>query len=318
VSALNVHRESVCLQALPDTPHSHTQALLEDRQTSKVRRLLDSNLDLFQYVKEQLVTGTAALHNLVQTVDMLNTLQTSLSVSQHTPRSSLVVDALSGQLHESPWERTMSLRLRKCNSESLHVVLTRLLTVANGEMLETCQATLFELEKLLHAQNTAHGPLRSEEDFQNSTLRTTVVAKKVELSKQKSAMTKGDTAYSTLLRAFSESFAEYLAKALIDPKSLVFNELFLYDLKSPHRDVFMPKPRFALERALASPHDYLDCSCCAPEPGREENTLSSTQPATAILYQLYLESGALVNVSDLRTAFFAVVDGGDEGEDKTA
>ena len=43
-------------------------------------------------------------------------------------------------------------------------------------------------------------------------------------------------------------------------------------------------------------------------------TLSGTQPATAILYQLYLESGALINVSDLWSAFFAIVgeDGGDE------
>jgi origin recognition complex subunit 3 len=35
--------------------------------------------------------------------------------------------------------------------------------------------------------------------------------------------------------------------------------------------------------------------------------LSSTQPATAILYQLYLESGSLVNVSDLWSAFNAIV-----------
>ena len=38
-----------------------------------------------------------------------------------------------------------------------------------------------------------------------------------------------------------------------------------------------------------------------------QSMLSSTQPATAILYQLYLESGSLVNVSDLWSAFNTIV-----------
>ena len=38
-----------------------------------------------------------------------------------------------------------------------------------------------------------------------------------------------------------------------------------------------------------------------------QSMLSSTQPATAILYQLYLESGSLVNASDLWSAFNAIV-----------
>ncbi|KAG9714671.1 hypothetical protein KCU73_g16148, partial [Aureobasidium melanogenum] len=113
---------------------------------------------------------------------------------------------------------------------------------------------------------------------------------------------------------FVEALETDFDVALINPKDLVFNEIFMYDLKSPHRDVFMPKPRAAIERALASPHDYLDCECCAPDVGTgEENTLASTQPSTAILYQLYLEGGAMMNVADLRTAFVTIL-GDDQDE----
>ena len=77
-----------------------------------------------------------------------------------------------------------------------------------------------------------------------------------------------------------------------------------------------------IERALAAPHDYLGCDCCdnrsrAGDGGRGEISLSGTQPATAILYQLYLESGTLINIADLWAAFGAVIrgsaDGGREG-----
>lgn len=201
-------------------------------------------------------------------------------------------------------------------------LLNRLKSATNDDLLEACDKALIELDELLETQPSGDGPLRSAEDVQNSTLRTTVIAKKVELSKQKSALTKQDTAYSALLHRFTSHLEDHLDNALIDPKSLPFNEIFLYDLRSPLRDVFTPKPRFAVERALAAPHDYLDCTCCAPNnaeaASRDENTLAATQPATAVLYQLYLESGAMINAADLRTAFFAIMDPDEVDEVQTS
>jgi origin recognition complex subunit 3 len=176
---------------------------------------------------------------------------------------------------------------------------------------------LFELVELLKTNTSTGQPLRSEDDIRNSTLRTTVVAQKVELNKQKSALSKQDKAYTELLARLSKTFEEHFAATLIDPRSLVFHEVFIFDQKSPYREVFMPRPRHAIERALASPHDYLACECCAPESEGEKNeaTLSSSQPPAAVLYQLYLESGNLVNVSDMWQAFQAVIgDGKDEVE----
>lgn len=46
-------------------------------------------------------------------------------------------------------------------------------------------------------------------------------------------------------------------------------------------------------------------------------SLAPTQPATSLLYRLYLESGALISVADLWSAFSAIIgdeDGGDEKE----
>jgi origin recognition complex subunit 3 len=169
-------------------------------------------------------------------------------------------------------------------------------------------------------------PLRSADDVQNSTLRTTIVAQKVELSKQKATLSKRDQAYTALIRRISDTFEAYLKETLVDPKTLPFHELVVYDLRSPYRETFTPRPRQAIERALAAPHDYLDCECCGPDGngkdgGRDDATLSATQPATAVLYQLYLESGALINVHDLWQAFRAVMSSstseGDEESEET-
>ena len=84
---------------------------------------------------------------------------------------------------------------------------------------------------------------------------------------------------------------------------------WLYDSRSPLKDVFTPRPRPVMERALSRPHDYLGCNCCQTS----EDSIKPTFPPTAILYQLYLETGSLINVADLWTAFYATL-GGEEGE----
>jgi origin recognition complex subunit 3 len=289
------------------------ETLLEDGEASIFKRLLDSDEYLLEYVKQQILAGHQALENILSTVKMIMTLQKRTPALNQQLKSTLLVDALAGQLRDSNFEKNMFMCLKKSNSESLLLILQDILPTTSGDLHKICIKLLKELEKL-QAQQKDGGALRSEQDLHNATLRTTVVAKKVELSKQKSTLTKSDAAYSDLLRRFIEALETHLDTTLINPKDLVFNEIFIYDLKSPHRDVFTPKPRAAIERALASPHDYLDCECCAPDAGTGvENSLAATQPSTAILYQLYLEGGALINVADLRTAFMTVL-GDDQDE----
>ena len=289
------------------------EILLEDSEALVPQRLVSSSGYLLEYLKSQILAGHQALEKILSTVELIMILQKRVPALQQQHKSALLVDALAGQLRDSNFDRNMMMCLKKSNSEALLLTLQEILPTTSGNLHNTCTVLLTELEKL-QAQQKDGETLRSEQDLHNATLRTTVVAKKVELSKQKSTLTKSDAAYSDLLRRFIEALEEHFDATLIDPKHLVFNEIFIYDLKSPNRDVFAPKPRAAIERALASPHDYLDCECCAPDAGTgAENTLAATQPSTAILYQLYLEGGALMNVADLRTAFVTVLgDGQDE------
>jgi origin recognition complex subunit 3 len=289
------------------------ETLLENGEASTPKRLLDSDEFLLEYLKEEIMAGHQVLEKILSTVEIIMTLQKQTPALQQQLMSTLLLDALAGQLRDSNFEKNMLMCLKKSNSESLLLTLQDILPTTSGDLHKTCTKLLKELEKL-QAQQQDGGALRSEQDLHNATLRTTVVAKKVELSKQKSTLTKSDAAYSDLLRRFIEALETHFDTTLINPKDLVFNEIFIYDLKSPHRDVFTPKPRAAIERALASPHDYLDCECCAPDVGTgAENSLAATQPSTAILYQLYLEGGALINVADLRTAFVTVL-GDDQDE----
>lgn len=50
----------------------------------------------------------------------------------------------------------------------------------------------------------------------------------------------------------------------------------------------------------------MGCECCDFD-GEYHGTLMGSQPATAVLYQLYLESGSMINMADLWEAFSAVL-----------
>jgi origin recognition complex subunit 3 len=148
-------------------------------------------------------------------------------------------------------------------------------------------------------------PLRSSYAIHSQGVRTTVVAQRVQLSYEKFTLSKQDEQFTALIDRLSTALEQYFA--FENPQDLFLNEVWLYDSMSPYRDVFTPRPRFSIERALSAPHDYLNCKCCNPSV----EGLSSTQPATAILYQLYLETGSLINVFDLWSAFLDIVSGND-------
>lgn len=56
--------------------------------------------------------------------------------------------------------------------------------------------------------------------------------------------------------------ASYFDKVLRGYQDFFGHEILFYDLKAPHREALMPRPRYAIERALSSPRDYLSCRCC--------------------------------------------------------
>ncbi|KAI2629738.1 origin recognition complex subunit 3 N-terminus-domain-containing protein [Hypoxylon sp. NC1633] len=187
------------------------------------------------------------------------------------------------------------------------------LSLGGSDLWVTKESDLF-LENILSGIKTTQAKaeqqgnvLRSRYSGQTKVLRTTVVAQKVQLSQDTATLTEEDKAYTDLMDKLVEHLKETLQ--CDSAKDLAFHELWLFDSKTPYRDVFIPRPRGVVERALSRPHDYLNCSCCEAK----EDGMTPTLPATAILYHLYLETGSLINVADLWSAFNAMV--GEENEE---
>lgn len=301
-----------------DSFRALVQSYLDDEDTEKVRALLESNDDLFSEVREQITAGKDSLRRLTTALDVVRKIQETLPNTPTSVKSTLFIQAMSCKLRGSAMLRTLLLSVRKAQSDVAAAVMEAVCTADIAEATKTEISGLKDqLVGLVNDTTGKSQPLRSEDDIGSSTVRTTVVAQKVHLSKQKSQLSKQDAAYTEILRKFSDILEGFFDETLINPQELPYHEIFIYDLKSPHREVFTPRPRHAVERALASPHDYLDCDCCATNEG-DEATLASTQPATAVLYQLYLESGNLINVSDLWQAFQAVMGGEKEDEELMA
>ncbi|KAI2467714.1 origin recognition complex subunit 3 N-terminus-domain-containing protein [Annulohypoxylon bovei var. microspora] len=149
--------------------------------------------------------------------------------------------------------------------------------------------------------------LRSKYSGQTKVLRTTVIAQKVQLSHDTAALTKEDKSYTDLMDKLVGHLEEMLR--CDNAKDLLFSELWFFDSKAPYKDVFIPRPRGVVERALSRPHDYLNCSCCET---KGDSAIPSF-PTTSILYQLYSETGSLINVADLWSAYYAIV--GEENEE---
>ena len=264
-----------------------------------VRDLLADDSSLWKTVLEQFKEGQTTMETLIRTLEHVETIHLCTHSNTCLTRSDLYVRAMAGELASSALIRDVLLSIKKMTSDSLDDLLRSISSIADMELSDLHN----QLRKLLNTLSSNGRPLRSEHDVRHQTLRTTVVAQKVELSKQKSSLSKDDATYSKIVNSVHDVLQSYFTRTLINPQHLFLYEVFIYDLKSPHRDVFTAKPRFAVERALSTPHDYLGCECCkALGEG-----LSPSQPPTAILYQLYLESGALINIFDLWSAFHAIV-----------
>jgi origin recognition complex subunit 3 len=264
-----------------------------------IRSFLQDDVGSFHEIRMLVKTSEEAVAKLKNAILLIARVHQFIAGEQQLSISKLYLRGLSGDLLDSPLLRDMLLGIRKMSSDRL----AELLDLKELFYVDDKGAIKEALEKLLSSASTTK-PFRSEHDEHHETLRTTIVAQKVTLSKHKAALSKGDKQYSEIVKRLDEALNDYFAASLIRVKDLPLHELFLYDTKGPLKDTMTPMPRFAVERALSIPHDYLACECCDVN----DDGLLSTQPPIAILYQLYLESGALINIADLWSAFRAILD----------
>lgn len=293
---------------IADSPSRYAQTLIERKEYEKLRTLLDDDESLRDLVMHEIQSGRQALRALIGAINVLFRIYSSLSLKIQILWSEMYVRAMSAELAGSAAFEEIMASVKKTPSDLMKDLLDDL---AGMSVPDELVEIMTELDQLTNHLGDTQVPLRSAYDVRHETLRTTVVAQKVSLSKNTSTLSTQDSAYTEIVDRIYTILCNYFETTLINPQDLFLNEIFILDSKSPHREVFTPRPRFAIERALSSPQDYLGCDCC----GGSKSGLSATQPATAILYQLYLESGAVINTADLWSAFWTIV-GGDGTDDE--
>ncbi|KAL9040725.1 MAG: hypothetical protein Q9180_001733, partial [Flavoplaca navasiana] len=284
------------------------EELLDQKDLDTARRLLHEDTFLHEQIKQGLKKGKKDLESLIAAVELIASIQKSLQVRATDSWCNLYTQAMAGQLKESPIVKDTLLAVRKSSSDTMVSMLDDLAHSPLPDLL-----ALLDEVRQLQSEKEGTEPLRSRHDTVYAGLRTTIVSHKVELSKQTASLSKQDLAYSELVNRVDAMLNNYLQEALITPRELFLHEILIYDFRSPHREVFAPKPRHSVERALSLPRDYLGCDCCKGA----QHGLSATHPVTSILYQLFLESGAIINTSDLWSAFNTIV-GSEENEDEDA
>lgn len=168
------------------------------------------------------------------------------------------------------------------------------------------------LDRLRSAATEQDVSLRSKYSGQSRVMRTTVIAQRVQLSRDSAALSDEDKQFTDVIDEVVKLLVGYLTTS--SANVIFLSEAWLYDSRAPLRDVLVPRPQVIFKRCLTRPHDYLGCACCKSSDAA--GGIQPTLPSTSILYQMYLETGNLINVADLWSAFYALVESEETGGDE--
>ncbi|KAG5292003.1 origin recognition complex subunit [Histoplasma ohiense] len=308
VESANTFYPGLC-EAIRNIPsfRRHIHTLLDEGAVEMVRKVLVDDEFLAQYARSNLWSGQERISSMLRSVETLLSVLRILKIPKTPILSELIIQALGGELLGSKIVENMFMEMKKSPSNTIETLLNTLAQDVGG--LDTF-TNLQEILKSLLKNNTGPDPLRSEYDKFRSTHKTTIVGQRVKLTKTKAKLSTLEIKYTTVVDDLSAAFQDYLSSNLISPVDLFMHEAFLYDLRTPIKDAFTPRPRLTIERALSTPFDYL----VASTHSTDDESTSPSKPAISILYNLYLETGSLVNAYDLWRAFYTMA-GGDDGEE---
>ncbi|CCC04973.1 hypothetical protein SMACR_04340 [Sordaria macrospora] len=291
-----------------DSFKAHVEAAVDARQLNHAQSLVEDDGYLVKQMVEQRQKKQDYLMQLLRSLHLLTSMD--LVPSRFTD---LYVSALAGGLDLTP---TIDA-IKRLGADDVPALINRLLAaIQTGnpdldlpgwedeaeDLISSLTEIRDEIEALAEqAREKGQQSLKSKFTAQSKILRTTVVAQKVQLSQDTAKLTEEDKAFGKTIDSLVDLLTHHIYSEPID--SLFLHQAWAYDAEAPYRDVFVPRPGTTFERALTRPHGYLGCECCSKTTG----TLSATLPTTCILYQLYLETGSLVNVADLWSAYYALV-----------
>ncbi len=299
-----------------DSTKSHVEAAVEARQLNYAQSILENDEYLVEKVLEQNQRRKDWVMQLLRSLQLISA--TGLLPTSFTD---LYITALEDGIDLSSEAFPVLEPLKRLGPSELLSLIRRLSAAIQAgspeldleswesdadDLLASLSGIEDEIEGLIARAKENGNPLKSKYSAQSRILRTTVVAQKVQLSHDTAKLTEEDNAFTEAIDKFAELLSDNIHSDAMT--SLPLQEAWAYDSKLPYRDAFIPRPGTTFGRALSRPHDYLACSCCRKTNG----TLAATLPTTSILYNLYREAGALVNVADLWSAYYALV--GDESD----
>lgn len=297
------------------------ESFKEGHELDRAKRLLEDDQILIEEIESALDSKNRHLLRILRALHLL-----ASAAPEPISAIDLYMTIFEGGLKNSDSLRRVLESIRRMTPDDLVIFTTRITAAiesGNSELdLEgwaseeddfAAQIQDIETKAITLAESgvKAGKPIRSSEAIHSKGLRTTVIAQRVQLSYEKSTATEAEREFISLVDRISNLLEEHFT--LDNPKDLFLNEVWLCDPTQSFLDVFAPRPRATIEDALSAPHDYLTCEVV-------EEGLSYTHPATAILYQSYLEAGSLINMADLWTTFYEITSGseGEEGDEREA
>ncbi|EGX90629.1 origin recognition complex subunit [Cordyceps militaris CM01] len=312
------------LEAIRNTPsfRKHVEAAVElgtPESLQHARSLLEDDATLKERVQASIPERQAWMNERLRSLLMLEA-----AGAQHGTFSRAYVEVMSEGVAMSE-HSNMVASVRRMGMGELRVAMERILLLLRegepslglgpwlareGEQMQSQLETQLAALQALSSRAEAAGvsSVRSRYSGQAKVARTTVIAQRVQLSHHSATLKDEDRQLTEIVDAVAGLLAARTDAST--PGGLFLSESWLYDARAPSRDVLVPRPRVVFERSLVRPHDYLACDCCKPD----QDGLQATLPATAILYQMYLETGNLINVADLWSSFYALVGGQAGGE----
>lgn len=312
------------MEAIRSTPsfRNHVEAMINTETPEAVeyaKLLLDDDASLLAKVRE------AAVERQEWTAERLRSLLMLEAVgAQYGSFCKAYVDSMLEGVSMDEQSNMVDC-IRRLGMDGLAKSLRRIVALLRdgepslylepGASTQELQAALqLQVDKLvsLMAKAAQQGiTVRSRYSGQSKVVRTTVIAQRVQLSQDSATLKDEDKQLMEIVDAVTTLLSSRHDTTV--PTGQLFSEGWVYDSRAPSRDVFVPRPRAAFERSLSRPQDYLSDSCRVPE---QDGGGQATVPATALLYQLYLETGNLINVADLWMAFRAAMTSGGEEADE--
>ena len=235
-----------------------------------VKKLLESDSYLFNYTIDHIKKGQGLLSSLTQAIEFLSLAGSCFSMLPIIPRSSLYIKAFSNKIVGTYITRDLSLAVQRANPKDLCKFLKLIIPQVDKEERDVLSRLLNQTRNYITKTGNHQDSGKISRDYQPKKFEAAKAAKIIELNRDKSTFEQ-DPIYSSVRHQVHTILEAFVAEKFFDPRNIFLSEVLIFDLKPPLREAFMPRPRFAIERALSVPDDYLNYTSSSAEKVTEKD-----------------------------------------------